>query len=54
MEFEDVFNKANELIDMLSFVCNDDLIQYVVNEVQSNGYCDNSGYSDYLNNKYLS
>lgn len=52
MEYEDIFNKANELIDILSLQISDDLINYITNNLICNGYCSKEGYKDFLNDKY--
>lgn len=52
MELDEIFEKANELIEVLNQIYDEDLLEYIINEIQSNGYCDNDRYSDFINEKY--
>ena len=52
MGYEDIFEKANELIDCLNLVDSLDFIDYIIYQIESNGYCDNVGYQEFLNEKY--
>lgn len=52
MEYKDIFEAANQLIDMLSFSISDDLIEYITNEVSNNGFCSEESYKEFLKEKY--
>ena len=52
MEYEDIFEKANELIDCLGLVDSQDFIEYIISNVESNGYCSSEGYQDFLDERY--
>ena len=52
MEYEDIFEKANQLIDYLGLVDSEDFIEYIISNVESNGYCSSEGYQEFLNGRY--
>ena len=52
MEYEDIFEKANELINCLGLVDSQDFIEYIISNVGSNGFCSSEGYQDFLNERY--
>ena len=52
MEYEDIFEKANELIESLGLVDSQDFIEYIICEVESNGYCSSEGYQEFLDERY--
>lgn len=51
MEYNDIFKKANELIDCLGLVDSMDFIEYIICQIESNGYCDSDGYKKFLNER---
>lgn len=52
MEYEDIFEKANELINCLGLVDSEDLINYITNSIIMNEECNNKGYRKFLYKKY--
>lgn len=52
MQYEDIFEMANKLIDCLGLVDSMDFIEYIICQIESNGYCDNEGYQEFLNERY--
>ena len=52
MEYENIFELANNLINVLSFCDNDDLIYYIINEIYSNGNASVEGFKEYMTDKY--
>lgn len=49
MEYEDIFEKANDLINCLNLVDSQEFVDYIVNQIASNGYCEEESYKDFLN-----
>lgn len=52
MEYEDIYDKANELIDCLGLVDSQDFIEYIISNIESNGYCSSEGYQEFLDKRY--
>lgn len=52
MDYNNIFELTNNLIDMLAFCDNDNLVNYIINELSSNGYASEEGYKEYLADKH--
>lgn len=53
MDYNDIFNLTNNLINILAFSDSDDLVNYIINELSSNGNASEEGYKEYLVDKYI-
>lgn len=53
MDYDNIFNLANQLIDALSFCDSDDLIAYITNEMIIDGHTSKEGYKEYMADKYF-
>ena len=53
MNYDNIFNLANQLIDALSFCDSDDLISYISNEMIIDGHTSKEGYKEWLADKYF-
>ena len=48
MNIEEIFEKANALIDSLNLIDDNNLLYYIINNVESNGYCSIDEYQEEL------
>ncbi len=53
MDYDNIFNLANQLINTLSFCDSDDLIDYIFNEISIDGHTSKEGYKEWLADKYF-
>lgn len=53
MDYDNIFDLVNQLIDALSFGDSDDLIDYIFNEISINGHTSKEGYKEYMTDKYF-
>lgn len=53
MDYSNIYELTNDLINMLAFCNDDNLVNYIINELSSNGNASEEGYKEYLVDKYL-
>lgn len=53
MDYDNIFNLVNQLIDALSFCDSEDLIDYISNEMTINGHASKEGYKEWMTDKYF-
>ena len=53
MDYDNIFNLANQLINALSFCDSEDLISYISNEMIIDGHTSKEGYKEWLADKYF-
>lgn len=53
MDYDNIFDLVNRLIDALSFCDSDDLIDYISNEISISGHTSKDGYKEWMTDKYF-
>lgn len=48
MEYKDIFEMTNKLIDILEFTMNENLQMYISNCVENNCYASEEGYKEFI------
>lgn len=50
MKRNEIFEKVNEVIDILEGIYNEQLLNYIIQQIVDNGYCDEEDWQEYAEN----